>query len=50
MVNGDNARISASPGINAAAIVTADVFTSNGVIHVIDKVLMPHIPEIGACR
>ena len=46
MVNGDNATISASPGINAAAIVTADVFTSNGVIHVIDKVLMPPVPEI----
>ena len=46
MANGDNATISASPGINAAAIVTADVFTSNGVIHVIDKVLMPPVPEI----
>ena len=39
MVNGDNATISGSPGINDTGIVTADVFTSNGVIHVIDKVL-----------
>ena len=46
MVNGDNATISASPGINDAGIVTADVFTSNGVIHVIDKVLMPPVPEV----
>ena len=46
MVNGDNATISSSPGINAAGIVTADVFTSNGVIHVIDKVLIPPIPEV----
>ena len=46
MVNGDNATISSSPGINAAGIVTADVFTSNGVIHVIDKVLIPPVPEV----
>ena len=46
MVNGDNATISGSPGINDAGIVTADVFTSNGVIHVIDKVLMPPVPEV----
>jgi len=46
MVNGDNATISGSPGINNAGIVTADVFTSNGVIHVIDKVLMPPVPEV----
>ena len=46
MVNGDNATISGSPGINDAGIVTADVFTSNGVIHVIDKVLMPPVTEV----
>ena len=46
MVNGDNVTISGSPGINDAGIVTADVFTSNGVIHVIDKVLMPPVPEV----
>jgi len=46
MVNGDNVTISASPGVNDAGIVTADVFTSNGVIHVIDKVLMPPVPEV----
>ena len=46
MVNGDNATISASPGINGASITTADVMTSNGVIHIIDKVLMPPVEEV----
>ena len=46
MVNGDNATISASPGINGAGITTADVFTSNGVIHIIDMVLMPPVEVV----
>ena len=46
MVNGDNVTISASPAINGAGITTADVLTSNGVIHVIDKVLMPPAEEV----
>ena len=46
MVNGDNVTISASPAINDAGITTADVLTSNGVIHVIDKVLMPPAEEV----
>jgi uncharacterized surface protein with fasciclin (FAS1) repeats len=41
MVNGDNATLSLTPGINGANITLADVATSNGVIHVIDTVLMP---------
>jgi len=43
-VNGDTVRISAADGtvmIDGAKVVTADVAASNGVIHVIDKVLMP---------
>ena len=41
MVNGDNATLSLTPGINGANITLADVATSNGIIHVIDTVLMP---------
>ncbi len=43
-VNGDSVSISAADGvvmIDGAKVVTADVAASNGVIHVIDKVLMP---------
>ena len=43
-VNGDTVTISAAGGvvmIDGAKVVTADVAASNGVIHVIDKVLMP---------
>ena len=43
MVNGDNATFSTTSGvmIGGANVTLADVNTSNGVIHVIDKVLMP---------
>ena len=41
MVNGKNATISLVTGIDGANITTADVITSNGVIHVIDKVIIP---------
>src|SRR5690606_39088112 len=43
-VNGDSVDIRAGAGgvmIDDARVVTADVMSSNGVIHVIDKVLMP---------
>ena len=44
MVNGDDASFTVSDGtvmIGDATVTTADVAASNGVIHVIDKVLMP---------
>ena len=41
MVNGDNTTLSLTTGINGANITLADVTTSNGIIHVIDAVLMP---------
>ena len=41
MANGDNATLSQTITINEAMITTGDVTTSNGVIHIIDKVLMP---------
>lgn len=42
-VQGSKVRISTSKGvmINDASVVTADIECSNGVIHVIDTVLMP---------
>jgi uncharacterized surface protein with fasciclin (FAS1) repeats len=43
-VQGSTVAIAASGGavtVNSARVVTADVAASNGVIHVIDKVLMP---------
>ena len=43
-VNGSTINIKLSNGkvmINDATVITADVDTDNGVIHVIDKVLMP---------
>ena len=46
MANGDNATLSLSTGINGAAITSSDVFTSNGVIHVIDTVLTPPVEVI----
>jgi uncharacterized surface protein with fasciclin (FAS1) repeats len=41
MLNGDDAMLSPTEGIEGANITLADVQTSNGVIHVIDKVLTP---------
>jgi uncharacterized surface protein with fasciclin (FAS1) repeats len=43
-VQGENVRITTSGGavrINDANVVTADVLASNGVIHVVDTVLLP---------
>jgi transforming growth factor-beta-induced protein len=42
--NGDNIAVTLSDGelfINFSQVITADITTSNGVIHVIDAVLMP---------
>ena len=44
MVNGDKAKLSVTGdvvSISGATVTGADVATSNGIIHVIDKVLMP---------
>lgn len=43
MVNGGTAKINATSGvtIDGANVVTADVEASNGVIHVIDAVILP---------
>ena len=46
MLNGDNATFTSLEILEGATIVTADVQTANGVIHVIDKVLIP--PNDGA--
>ncbi len=43
-VNGQSARITMKDGsvyIDDARVVATDIFTSNGVIHVIDKVILP---------
>lgn len=56
MVNGDNASFTVTADgvtIEGANVITADVETTNGVIHVIDKVLMPPadpvvVPDIPA--
>ena len=50
MVNGDYAQFTVSEGtvmIEDATVTSADVMASNGVIHVIDKVLMPPAPYTG---
>jgi uncharacterized surface protein with fasciclin (FAS1) repeats len=43
-VQGDTLAVDATDGVkvNDATVVTADIETSNGVIHVIDTVLMPN--------
>lgn len=43
MLNGGTAKVDATSGvkIDAANVVTADIETSNGVIHVIDAVILP---------
>ena len=46
MVNGDKAKFGVSGGtvtVGTANVTTADVPASNGIIHVIDKVLMPPV-------
>ena len=48
MISGSDTAISSSDGmlfINDARVVTADIAGSNGVVHVIDKVLLPPAPE-----
>lgn len=44
MVNGDNVTISVKDGkimLNNSATITASIITTNGVVHVIDSVLLP---------
>jgi len=46
MANGDKAKFGVSSGtvtVGTATVTTADVQASNGIIHVIDKVLMPPV-------
>ena len=45
-VNGDDLTFSVGEGVmvNDANVILADVAASNGIIHVIDKVLMPPVP------
>ena len=45
-VNGDDLTFSVGDGVmvNDANVVLADVMASNGIIHVIDKVLIPPVP------
>ena len=48
MANGDDASFTVTDGtvmVGDATVTTADVMASNGVIHVIDKVLMPPADE-----
>ena len=47
MANGDNATFTVDGHglINDATVTTADVAASNGIIHVIDKVLLPPVEE-----
>jgi uncharacterized surface protein with fasciclin (FAS1) repeats len=51
MVNGDNITLTLTTGMSAsvlignATVTGADVMTSNGIIHVIDKVLMPPVED-----
>ena len=50
MVNGDYAQFTLTNGvvmIEQSTVTSADVMASNGVIHVIDKVLMPPVPYTG---
>ncbi len=49
-VNGATVTVSLDDGVmvNDATVVTADVMASNGVIHVIDSVLLPPAPEAEA--
>ena len=50
MVNGDYAQFTVTDGtvmIEDSTVTSADVMASNGVIHVIDKLLMPPAPYTG---
>ena len=50
MMNGDDATFSVTNGtvmVGDATVTAADVMASNGVIHVIDTVLMPPVPYTG---
>ena len=52
-VNGQALDVAVRGGkvyVNGARVVTADVAASNGVIHVIDTVLLPKAPTVGASR
>ncbi len=40
-VNGTGGKYGAAVRVNNANVTSADIFASNGVIHVIDKVLLP---------
>ena len=45
MLNQQQVRVGVTPGgviVNDVSVTQPDVVASNGVIHVIDKVLMPH--------
>ena len=47
MLNGDDATFAVADGvvmIDDATVTSADVMASNGIIHVIDKVLIPPVP------
>ena len=49
MLNGDELTFSVSEGVvmaGDATVTSADVMTSNGIIHVIDKVLLPPVQEV----
>ena len=48
MLSGDDATLSPTAGIEGANITLVDVQTSNGVIHVIDKVLTPPSDDVAA--
>jgi uncharacterized surface protein with fasciclin (FAS1) repeats len=51
-VQGQSVKVSAKDGvrINDAKVVKADIETSNGVIHVIDTVILPSMQGRGAER
>ena len=46
MLNGDNITVSANMQVNGVSINGGNILTSNGVIHVIDTVLIPPVEEV----